>query len=61
MRDFVASLMRLVNLRPDYFKEQFDSETERRDVILDLLSQSLSDSEARGGILRNFDLANQNM
>jgi hypothetical protein len=37
MRDFVASLLRMVNLKPEYFIDQFNSEVERRDVILDLL------------------------
>lgn len=61
MRDFIASLLRMVNLRNEYFMEQFDSETERSEVILDLLSPGHSQNEdTRGGILRNFDLQNIN-
>ena len=37
MRDFIASLLRMVNLKPDYFLDQFNSESERQNVILDLL------------------------
>jgi hypothetical protein len=61
MRDLIASLLRMVNLRNEYFMEQFDSETERSEVILDLLSPGNARNEdARGGILRNFDLQNIN-
>ena len=60
MRDFVASLLRMVNLKPDYFIEQFNSEVERRDVILDLLhpGQQNGEVELRGGIIKNFSLEN---
>lgn len=42
MRDFIASLLRMVNLRNDYFIEQFDSDLERKEVILDLLTPGYS-------------------
>ena len=61
MRDFVASLLRMVNLRNEYFIEQFNSDSERNDVALDLLSPGIgSNDERRGGILRNFNLNNMN-
>ena len=58
MRDFIASLSRMVNLRPEYFMDQFNNPQERNDVILDLLTPGLGsvDDEARGGILKNFNL-----
>ncbi len=61
MRDFVASLLRMVNLRNEYFIEQFNSDSERNDVALDLLSPGIGSSDdKRGGILRNFNLNNMN-
>jgi hypothetical protein len=61
MRDFVASLLRMVNLRNEYFIEQFNSDSERHDVALDLLSPGLGTTDdRRGGILKNFNLDNIN-
>lgn len=62
MRDFIASLLRMVNLKNDYFVDQFNSEVERKDVILDLLSPGTgcSKEDSRGGILRNFNIKNIN-
>jgi hypothetical protein len=58
MRDFIASLLRMMNLKNDYFINQFNSDIERKDVMLDLLTPVLGTAEmdSRGGILRNFKL-----
>ena len=45
MRDFIASLLRMVNLKNDYFINQFNSDIERKDVILDLLTPTLGTAE----------------
>ena len=45
MRDFIASLLRMVNLKNDYFINQFNSEIERKDVMLDLLTPALGTAE----------------
>ena len=60
MRDFLASLLRMINIRNEYFIEQFDCKNERRDIMLDLLSPGISErqTDTRGGILRNFNLQN---
>lgn len=60
MRDFLASLLRMINIRNDYFIEQFDCKNERRDIMLDLLSPGTAEqqSDSRGGILHNFNLQN---
>jgi hypothetical protein len=48
----------MVNLKNDYFINQFNSDIERKDVMLDLLTPVLGTAEmdSRGGILRNFKL-----
>ena len=55
MRDFLASLIRMINLKNSYFTDQFNCQDERRFITKNLLRTSQG---ANGGVLENFDLAN---
>lgn len=54
MREFIASLHRMMNMNSNYFIEQFNSDAERNQTVLDLLSTE----DIRGGVLSNYELGN---
>lgn len=55
MRDFLASLNRMLSLEANskYFAEQFNSKYER-----DLVIQMLTSGDQKGGLLSNFRIEN---